>query len=96
MSSLGGFSECSGLEMTLEVEEYKEGGSNGARAQVPDPRHLVAHRAQARHGRAATALWDWHYGFADGKGKRRDGVIVLLERPARADATSGTSAAACR
>jgi phage tail-like protein len=23
-------------------------------------------------------LWDWHYGFVEGKGKRRDGVIILL------------------
>jgi phage tail-like protein len=27
---------------------------------------------------SGTALWDWHYGFTEGKGKRRDGVIVLL------------------
>jgi phage tail-like protein len=23
-------------------------------------------------------LWDWHYGFVEGVGKRRDGIIVLL------------------
>jgi phage tail-like protein len=27
---------------------------------------------------SGTALWDWHYGFVEGKGKRRDGLIVLL------------------
>jgi phage tail-like protein len=27
---------------------------------------------------ASTALWDWHYGFVEGRGKRRDGVIVLM------------------
>ena len=26
----------------------------------------------------SSALWDWHYGFVDGRGKRRDGLIVLL------------------
>ena len=25
----------------------------------------------------SSALWDWHYGFVEGKGKRRDGIIVL-------------------
>jgi hypothetical protein len=25
-----------------------------------------------------TGLWDWHYSFVEGKGKRRDGMISLL------------------
>jgi phage tail-like protein len=24
-------------------------------------------------------LWDWHFAFVEGHGKRRDGVIVLLD-----------------
>jgi phage tail-like protein len=27
---------------------------------------------------AGNTLWDWHYGFVTGTGKRRDGLIVLL------------------
>jgi len=27
---------------------------------------------------AGTDLWDWHYGFVVGQGKRRDGVIALM------------------
>ena len=27
--ALGGFSECGGLEMSLQVEEFREGGNNG-------------------------------------------------------------------
>jgi phage tail-like protein len=26
-----------------------------------------------------TALWDWHYGFVLGRGRRRDGTIMLLD-----------------
>ena len=33
--ALGGFSECSGLEMSMQVEEYKEGGRNGAVLKFP-------------------------------------------------------------
>ena len=31
----GGFSECSGLDMSLEIEEYKEGGNNGLILRFP-------------------------------------------------------------
>jgi phage tail-like protein len=31
-----------------------------------------------KHGIGGTGLWDWHYDFALGKGKRKDGIITLL------------------
>jgi len=33
--ALGGFSECTGLEMSMQPEEYKEGGRNGAVLKFP-------------------------------------------------------------
>ena len=73
----GGFSECSGLEMSLQVEEYKEGGRNGETLKFPT-RVTWSNITLKKGIGAGTALWDWHYGFAEGKGKRRDGVIALL------------------
>src|SRR3954471_21600460 len=32
---LGGFTECGGLEMNLAIEDYKEGGNNGAVLKFP-------------------------------------------------------------
>ncbi|PYS76659.1 MAG: hypothetical protein DMF66_13530, partial [Acidobacteria bacterium] len=32
---LGGFTECTGLEMSMEVEEIKEGGLNGTLLKFP-------------------------------------------------------------
>ena len=72
----GGFSECTGLEMSLEVEEYKEGGRNGAVLQFPT-RVKWGHITLKKGAGAGTTLWDWHYGFAEGRGKRRDGIIIL-------------------
>lgn len=72
----GGFSECTGLEMSLDVEEYKEGGRNGAVLQFPT-RVKWGHITLKKGVGAGTALWDWHYGFAEGRGKRRDGIIIL-------------------
>jgi phage tail-like protein len=74
----GGFSECSGLELTLQPETYAEGGNNGA---------LLKFRGRAswsnirlRRGVVTSAdLWRWHNDYVEGAGKRRDGVISLLD-----------------
>jgi phage tail-like protein len=76
--ALGGFSECTGLEMSLDVEEYREGGRNGEALQFPTRVRWSKITLKKGLG-AGTALWDWHYGFVTGTGKRRDGLIVLLD-----------------
>lgn len=75
--ALGGFNECSGLEMSLQVEEYKEGGNNGQLLKFPTRVTWSSITLKKGIG-TSTALWDWHYGFVQGQGQRRDGVIVLL------------------
>ena len=75
--ALGGFSECSGLEMSLDVEEYREGGRNGESLQFPTRVRWSKITLKKGLG-TGSALWDWHYGFVIGTGKRRDGLIVLL------------------
>jgi phage tail-like protein len=73
---LGGFSECSGLESSLQVEEYKEGGRNDALRKFPT-RAQWGNITLKRGVTANTGLWDWYYGFVRGRGRRRDGLIVL-------------------
>jgi len=73
----GGFSECTGLEMSLQVEEYKEGGRNSEILKFPS-RVSWSNLTLKKGIGAGTTLWDWHYGFVEGKGKRRDGIIALL------------------
>ncbi|HYH66661.1 MAG TPA: phage tail protein [Urbifossiella sp.] len=78
---LGGFSECSGLDGTLQVEEYKEGGRNDAVLKFP----TRAQWGNITLKRGVTALpgagglWDWYHGFVRGRGRRRDGLIVLQD-----------------
>ena len=76
---VAGFSECSGLEATVEVIDYKEGGLN-------DYVHKFPTRASfgnitLKHGviYLYDDLWTWHNEFVLGKGKRKDGLIVLLD-----------------
>lgn len=76
---VAGFSECSGLDATVEIFEYKEGGVN-------DYVHKFSTRASfanvtLKHGviYLYDDLWTWHNAFVLGNGKRRDGLIVLLD-----------------
>jgi phage tail-like protein len=76
--AVAGFSECSGLETTLEVEDYKEGGSNGAVLKFPT-RAMWSNLRLKRGIALNDDLWNWHYDFVIGRGQRRDGVIVLQD-----------------
>jgi phage tail-like protein len=75
-AAVGGFSECSGLEMALQVEDYNEGGNNSGVLKFPT--RITWSNIRLRRGAAISDdLWDWHYSFVEGKGKRRDGMIIL-------------------
>lgn len=72
------FSECSGLEMTLETDELMEGGNNGTVLKFPKRvrnTEIVLKRGLAK----GTDLFDWFYAFTQGSGKRKDGLVTLLD-----------------
>jgi phage tail-like protein len=77
--STAGFSECSGLDATVEIMDYREGGLN---TYV----HRFATRATysnltLKHGVISLDddLWNWHYDWVQGIGTRKDGLILLLD-----------------
>jgi len=74
---LGGFNECSGLEMSLDVHDFEEGGQNGYTYRFAS-RVKWSNITLKKGIGAGTGLWDWLHEFSEGKGKRRDGLIVLL------------------
>jgi phage tail-like protein len=75
---IGSFSECSGLEKTLQTEDYPEGGNNGRVRRFPS--RVTWSNIRLRRGVTGNdQLWLWHDGFVQGAGKRRDGVITLLD-----------------
>ncbi len=72
----GGFSECSGLDATLEVEDYREGGNN--RGVLKFPTRVTWTNIKLKRGVTSSGyLWKWYYDFVQGKGKRKDGLIIL-------------------
>jgi phage tail-like protein len=76
---VAGFSECSGLEATVEVFEYKEGGLNDYVHKFPTRASFA--NITLKHGviYLYDDLWTWHNEFVLGRGKRKDGLIVLLD-----------------
>lgn len=74
--AMGGFSECSGLEMALQVEEYREGGNNGTVLKFPT--RTTWSNIRLRRGVSfSDDLRLWHHNFVEGRGARRDGLIIL-------------------
>jgi phage tail-like protein len=77
--AVGGFSECSGLEMSLDVEEYREGGNNGTVLKFPS--RVKPTNLRLKTGVALRDdLWLWLYGFSEGQVQRRDGIVTLLDQ----------------
>jgi phage tail-like protein len=75
---LGGFSECSGLETEMRTEDYEEGGNNGTVLHFPK-RVSWTHLHLKRGAALSDELWNWYYGFVQGRGKRRDGIVMLQD-----------------
>jgi phage tail-like protein len=76
---VGGFSECSGLQVESETFEYREGGVNdyvhrfvGATKHPP----LLLKRGLS----VIDGLWSWHQDVVAGNITRRNGTIYLLDR----------------
>ena len=73
---IGGFSECTGLEATMQIEDYIEGGENTFVHKFPT--RATYGNVTLRHGIGlGEDLWNWHYAHTQGKVKRRDCVIML-------------------
>ena len=75
---VNGFSECTGIDATIEMLEYREGGVNDFVHKFPTRAtfaNLTLRRGilQRDHD-----LWQWHRDFVEGHGRRRDGLIFLL------------------
>jgi phage tail-like protein len=73
---VAGFSECSGLESTVTLEEYAEGGVNDRVHRFPS-RFQFPNLVLRRGITLDPLLRDWHNDLLLGKVKRMDGLVVL-------------------
>jgi phage tail-like protein len=71
------FSECDGLELTMEAKTIKEGGNNAATHRVAGL--MTYGTVTLKRGMTATFdLWDWMARVVDDPSIRADGEVVLL------------------
>src|SRR5690606_3699236 len=73
---MGGFSECSGLEARLEIEEDTSGAVIHRAYRFPT-RSVFSNITLKRGVGFGEDLWLWHEEFLRGEGTRRNGLIVL-------------------
>jgi phage tail-like protein len=71
-----GFSECRGLEGTLQTQDYAEGGLNDRVRHFPT-RMSWSNVVLQRGVGLSSDLWDWYFSYIRGEGRRRDGMVVL-------------------
>jgi phage tail-like protein len=75
----GGFSECEGLKMLQEEEKRWEGGLNNTEHRFPSRLtwpNLVLTRGVSRISQSG---WDWLYSYGQGRVRRMDGIVVLMD-----------------
>jgi phage tail-like protein len=76
---VGGFTEVTGLQVEVEVEDYREGGLNTYIHKLAGPARYPSNLV-FKHGLTdATVLWDWHQEVVQGNIRRKNGSIVLLD-----------------
>jgi phage tail-like protein len=80
----GGFSDCSGLQMETEVQEYHEGGVNTHTwkfATRTKQANLVLKR-----GIVDRVMWTWYQAIAWGSMQFRNGTVSVLDPSGAAEA----------
>jgi phage tail-like protein len=74
-----GFREVSGLDSTIEVHEFREGGENGTMRKLPMKTKFS--NIVLKWGLADDMeLHNWHRQGVQGNVQRRNGSIVVLDR----------------
>jgi phage tail-like protein len=74
---VGGFTEVSGLQGEIQVEEYHEGGVNDFVHRLPG--RASYSNLVLRHGLTGiSSLWDWYHDTTQGVIRRKNGTIMLL------------------
>lgn len=78
------FSECDGLEITMDVKSIREGGNNGKQIRLTGP--LNYGQLTLRRGMTETFdLWKWASNMLTSPALRADAEVVLLAPDAQTE-----------
>jgi len=75
--AVGGFSECSGLQLETEVHDYAEGGLNTHVRKFPTRTKQI--NITLKRGIVDRELWDWYYALTQGEVRFRNGSIIVRD-----------------
>lgn len=73
----GGFTDCSGLQMETEVQDYMEGGMNTHTWKFATRTKQTA--LVLKRGIVNKVLWDWYHDISIGKMKFRNATITVFD-----------------
>jgi phage tail-like protein len=79
----GGFSECSGLQLETEVQEYAEGGLNSHTWKLAG--RTKQSNVTLKRGIVNKMLWDWHHAIAIGDYVSRNCTILVHDPSGKSD-----------
>ena len=78
------FSECDGLDMTMEVKTIREGGNSGRQYRLAGP--VTYGQLSLKRGMTATFdLWDWFNATLNNAQLRADAEVVLFAGDGRTE-----------
>jgi phage tail-like protein len=77
LSVVGGFSDCSGLQMETEVQDYNEGGVNDHVRKFPTRTKQA--NIVLKRGVVDRVLWNWYADIRQGKIVFRNGSVVVKD-----------------
>lgn len=75
---VAGFTEVSGLQVEVEVQEYREGGLNTHLHRLPGPARYPTNLV-LRRGLVKDDLWRWHQEVVKGQVTRHNGSLILRD-----------------
>jgi phage tail-like protein len=75
---VAGFTEVSGIQVEIEVQDYREGGVNEYVHKFAGPTRYPTNLILKRGLTGADTLWKWHQEVKQGTITRKNGSILLL------------------
>ncbi|MEZ4733120.1 MAG: phage tail protein [Caldilineaceae bacterium] len=77
---VGGFSEVSGLQVEIDVHDYREGGVNEYMHRLAGPAKAATNLVLKRGLMDATLFWNWQQEVVQGVINRKSGSVILLDQ----------------
>jgi phage tail-like protein len=75
--SVAGFSDCTGLQTEIEVQDYPEGGWNVALRKLPG--RTKQGNLTLKRGVVDLEMWNWYYDMTQGRRMYRDCTVRVRD-----------------